>query len=97
MTARQLSTIRGMQQMMLQKMMHIRRGPADTDEVFMTKLNSKIRALKLRHAFRDWDFAYHLSVFQWAGHVARMGAYDPQRLTYKILQHKCWREIQRIK
>ena len=95
-TARQVSKLGGLQQSILHKMVALRRRPEEDDETFMIRLNSKIKRLKQSHSFEEWPRTYHRKVFKWAGHVARMASYDPQRTTHRILQHKCWQWIRRV-
>ena len=92
-TATQVSKLRGIQQAMLHKMIALRRRDDEPLQVFMERLNSKIKRLKIANRFEDFDRMYHRSVFKWAGHVARMRQYDSQRVTYRILQHKSWEWI----
>ena len=92
-TVTQLSKIRGVQQTMMRKMLCLRREKSETLEDYMHKANSKVKCLKEKHAVKDWDWLYHRSVFSWAGHVARMPAYDPKRLTHLLLKFRSWRWI----
>ena len=95
-TARQCTKLRGIQQQMLQRMLGSRPCSEETKEEFMIRTNSKLKEIKQRHGVKGWDAVYHGSVFQWAGHVARIPQYDPSRLTHKVLHHRCWDEIQEI-
>ena len=69
-------------------------GPDEDIENYMPRLRRNIKHLKIVHSFRDCDcFAYRL-IANWAGHIARMRLYDPERETFRILQHKSWFCIQ---
>jgi hypothetical protein len=48
------------------------------------------------HGEQSWDETYHRLVFSWAGHVHRIGSYDPDRLTFQVLHYKDWQWIQLI-
>ena len=75
---------------MLQKMITLQKLPDEEAAVYMARLRRKIKHLKEMHSFRDGDHTAHLIMFKWAGHVARMAQYSCERLTYRVLQHKCW-------
>ena len=95
-TKRQASKLRGLQLSMLQKMITLKRFPAESDESFMSRLNSKIKHLRIFHKLDAWDKQYYKIMFQWAGHVSRMASYHEHRLTHRVLQHKSWKWIQRV-
>eukprot|EP00973_Karenia_brevis_P067140 9337114-Karenia_brevis.AAC.1 len=77
-------------------MVAIKRGGTETMEDFMHRFNTRILDLKRMHAFTDWDVLYHRRFFNWAGHIARMQQYAPERVTSRVLRHKCWQQIQAI-
>ena len=95
-TTVQLSKTRGLQQELLQKMIVVQRGRDEPMDEFMERWRSRIKSVKEAYSFEDWDRRYHRSVFHWAGHVARMQQYDSQRVTYRVLQHKCWEKVRMI-
>ena len=81
---------------MLQKMVRPSRRPGEATDDYMYRLRLKIKRLKDTHSSIDWDRRAYSSMFSWAGHVARIGQYDAGRITYRILQHKCWEWIQTL-
>ena len=95
-TARQCSKLRGVQHLMLRKMLRYVPRKEETMEEYMVRTNRRLREIKRQHGFKDWDATYHKSVFTWAGHLARIHQHDPSRLTHKVLRHRCWDEIQMI-
>ena len=95
-TARQIQKLRGIQQSMLEKMVAVRRHTDETMGHFMERFHSRIKQLKMTSEFLDWDRRYHKSVYEWAGHVAHMRAYDSSRLTVKVLLYRDWHWIQQI-
>lgn len=42
-----------------------------------------------------WSVMYYRRVYTWAGHVARMGLYDPSRLTYVVMRFKNYESVLR--
>ena len=92
-TKRQVSKLRGLQLDMLHKMVSLQRLPNEADDCFMTRLNSKIKRLKLHYGHEDWDQKYWTISFRWAGHVARMERYCKERITYQVFLHKNWEWI----
>ena len=87
-TSRQVSKVKGIQQKMLHKMIRLSQRLDEDKMSFMTRLNSKIKHLKILHNFQEWDRYYFALAFKWAGHVSRMVQYDEQRITYQVLQFK---------
>jgi len=81
---------------MLQKIVGCRLRPGETTEAFMERWNAKVKCAKVLHSFVDWDRHYWRSVFSWGGHIARLAAYDSQRATYRVLNHKSWAWIQKV-
>ena len=81
---------------MLQKMVTLKRRAGEEADDYMHRLRHKILHLKVRHSFIAWDRRAYSIMFSWAGHVARIGRYDADRLTYRILQHKSWEWIQTV-
>ncbi len=64
--------------------------------MFMRRTEADITGTLHRFAVLSWDVLVRRNIFQWAGWVARLSHYDPQRLTFKILNHKNWRWIQSV-
>ena len=71
----------------------MRRRPSESMEAFMSRLGSKIKAVKNAHGFNNWDAIYFQRLFSWAGHVARLQEYDPDRTTFRVLQHRNYKWI----
>ena len=65
-TQRQSSKLRGLQLDMLHKMLTLKRGSDEEQSVFMLRLNSKSKHLKILHKVQDWDKRYYFSRF-WLG------------------------------
>ena len=95
-TVTQATKLRVVQSQMLRKMLNFRPQPNETKVDFMIRTNSKIKHLKGLHHIIDWDKMYHRSVFIWAGHVARMAQYAPERETYQALKYRNWSWIQQV-
>ena len=95
-TARQRSKLRGVQQDMLQKMITLRRLPDEDSQTFMSRLRHKIKRLKALSGFIDWDRLACRLRLNWAGHLARMGQYDTNRLSYRMLQYRSGDWIRKI-
>ena len=74
----------------------MRRRPSESMEDFMSRLGSKIKAVKNAHGFNNWDAIYLQRLFSWAGHVARLQEYDPDRATFRVLQHRNYKWIRDI-
>ena len=56
---------------------------------FMIETNRTIKCLKRSHDIQDWDIVAMRNHFGWAGHVQRLGAMDPERITFKMM---CYRD-----
>ena len=91
-----MDKLRGLQHQMLRKMIGVRPRSDESKQDFMVRVNSRLKHLKVVHEIVPWDRVYHNSVFSWAGHLARMKQYCPDRETHKVLMHKCWAWIQKI-
>ena len=46
--------------------------------------------------YEPWDARYVQLRLEWGGHVARLGAFDPARLTYHVLSHWSYDSIKHI-
>ena len=78
---------------MLRKMMPLRKRPAETAEALMQRIGKNIKRVKEEYAFRDWGEVYFEHVFTWAGHVARLGDYDRDRVTHRVLEYRNYKWI----
>eukprot|EP00959_Pyramimonas_sp_CCMP1952_P417000 8736408-Pyramimonas_sp.AAC.1 len=92
-TAQQRSEIRGVQQAMLRRMMPLRRWPSETLSNFMHRLGLRVQTVKKTNGFQNWDSIYLQRMFSWAGHVARLRDYDPDRITFLVLQYRNFKWI----
>ena len=90
MTNRQCTKLRAAQQQMLQSMLGYRPAREETKADFMHRVNARIRQIKDHEGVMEWDLWYHREMFRWAGHVARMPQYAPNRLTHKVLAYRFW-------
>ena len=52
---------------------------------YMSQTAIKMNRYRERRGLRRWDEEALLKVYNWAGHVARMQKYNPNRLAYKVL------------
>ena len=52
---------------------------------WMKRRGHCIKMVSEKYAVEPFDVHYHRMHFGWSGHVARMGAYDENRMTYQTL------------
>ena len=79
---------------MMRRIVHVRRQSGEALSEYMSRAARKVKNLRLKHAIESWDASYHRSVFSWAGHLARMAAYSPDRASHQVLLYKNWDWIQ---
>ena len=87
-TQAQLSKLRGVQQTMIRKMLCIKPTPTEDVASYCIRCAHMVRNTMHRCRVEGWDAHYHRLLFYWAGHVHRIGVYDPDRLTYQVLKYK---------
>jgi len=87
-TCHQLIRIRGVQRSMVRKMCVFPKEVGEDVETYMRRTNAAITCLLAMHNVQPWDLVARQAVFRWAGWVARLRHFDPERLTLSILQHK---------
>jgi hypothetical protein len=92
----QFTKLRAVQRQMVRRMLAFRRNQSEDVEEFMRRTNRTITNLLERHEVVLWDCLARQYVFRWAGWVARLRSFDPNRLTYHVLLHKNRRWINRI-
>ena len=51
--------------------------------------------MKTQFGIKKWSNLQRERVYVWAGHISRMGQYDNDRLTYRLLQHRSVESIRR--
>ena len=95
-TTVQLAKLRGVQQAMIRKMLGLRAHDGETVADFCERHARSVKHVLLSHGERSWDATYHRLMFSWAGHVQRIGSYDPQQPTFQVLHYKDWQWIQLI-
>jgi hypothetical protein len=81
---------------MLAKIIGFKKRDNETMEEFMLRRGTVIKAARERYEVEGWDAHYHRLVFLWGGHVARMGQYEPGRITFQTLIYKDWNWIKRL-
>lgn len=95
-TTVQLAKLRGVQQAMIRKMLGLRAHDGETVADFCERYARSFKHVLHSHGERSWDATYHRLMFSWAGHVQRIGSYDPQRPTFQVLHNKDWQWIHLI-
>ncbi len=51
--------------------------------------------IKFTHDVGNWEAMIHREHFSWAGWVARLAHFDPNRPTFRVLTHKLHRDVVR--
>ena len=92
----QLAKLRGAQQAMIRKMLRLSKCDGESVSDFCERYARTVKHILHTHGEQSWDETYHKLLFSWAGHVQRIGTYDPQRLTFQVLHYKDWQWIQLI-
>ena len=72
----------------MRKMMPMKRWPSEALNDFMHRLGNKVKAVKNASGFQDQESIYLQSLFSWAGHLARLRDYDPDRITTLVPQYR---------
>ena len=76
---------------MLQRMLAQPRLEMENAASYMTRVMKKRNHVRDRNFIEYWSCTYHRSVYtSWAGHLARLRLYAPDRLTLKVLHFKDW-------
>ena len=60
---------------------------------FMIRTNASLKDLRTKLCPETWDQTYFRSVYEWAGHLARMEHYAAQRLSHVVLRHDNYHNI----
>ena len=85
---RLLSNLNAVQGQMLRKMLGKKYEPSMTPEDYVRECSKTLKHLKQKHNFIDWDMRVLKHHFGWAGHVSRLRALDPARITHRILSYR---------
>ena len=92
----QLAKLRKAQHAMIRKMLSPQRLEGENVPDFMRRSTTCINNIMCRHGAESRDCKYHRLQFTWAGHLARLVAYDADRLTYKTFSYKNWAWISKM-
>ena len=77
-------------------MLRLKKGDDETVGMFCERYARNVKQVLHAHGEQSWDETYDGLVFSWAGHVHRIGSYDPDRLTFQVLHYKKLQWIQLI-
>ena len=80
-TQNDLKKIWSAQLAMVKKIVRVRRRLGEELELFMPRANRLCSSFLHIAASERWDRRVHVCVARFAGHVARIHVYDPERLT----------------
>ena len=72
------------------KVISFARNHGEDDESYFHRRNSCIRDVRVSVNAPTWDALVLGRLHAWAGHLARIRVYDPQRLTLRVLD---WRSV----
>ena len=81
---------------MIRRMLRLRKSVGESLQDFCIRSARSVRHVLREDEEQAWDATYHQLFFSWAGHVHRIGSYDPERLTFKVLHYKDWQWISLI-
>jgi len=93
-TKKEESRINAVQLEIYRKMTFPRKNDAEGIDEFMHRTNGYIARCRRKFAIQPWVSHYYRAVYKWAGHLARLVQYDPQRLTYRVFS---WKDFQWLK
>ena len=71
----------------------MRKTDEEPMEAYMRRAYQKIRQLMLKAKIIPWDQCVLILGHRWAGHVARMKVYEPQRVVHMALGYKDYRYL----
>ena len=74
-------------------MMHFKKRETEDLAYFMERTNRSITGVMKHHGVVTWDVLARRNIFKWAGWVARLAHFDPERITLDILHLKNWNWI----
>ena len=92
-TKKHQENLRGVQRAMIMKMINPKRRPEEPDDEYFKRLATKIHDVMDMAEILSWDAKWRRLYFNWAGVVARLPIFDPQRLTTRVL---CYRDLKSI-
>ena len=93
---RQLAKLRDCHQKMLGKILNLHANPGEGVETYMARRGATIKDFRRRHEIELFDAHYHRLHFGWGGHLARMGNYDRDRISFQTLIFKDWKWIKSV-
>ncbi len=93
----QYAKLRGVQRSMIRKMLRFTKPDEEGIQDFMQRTNTTITNIMSIHRVVSWDIYARRTVFKWAGWLARLQFFDPERITLKVLLHRNLDWLQRIK
>ena len=93
-TNEQLRNLRDVQPRMFRKMLGLKRPPEWSLEDYMIETNSRIKNMKSSYNIPDLDIVAMRNHFAWAGHISRIAAESPTRLSGQMLlfRDRAWLE-----
>ena len=72
------------------------RGENMTELIIRSNRTLKNKLRDTEAKFEHWDTRYVQLRLEWGGHVARIGTFDPTRLTYRVFRHWNYEAIRHI-
>ena len=92
---KQLENIRALEDKAFRTICKVARRQHDVlDEFYFARVHRVHNHLRELYKLPRWDLLVHQAHFSWAGHVARMGVWAPERLTYQILS---WEKVETLR
>ena len=87
-TKRDEQVIQTAQSAMSRRLVNTRKKADETVAMYSKRAYTAVAEVREKWHIQSWNDIIHAKHFEWAGHTARIGQYDPNRLTARILKWK---------
>ena len=77
--------VRGVQQHMWRKILRIRQKPNELNDFYHHRVAALSARIRQKLNVPCWSDTYAKAIWTFAGHIARLGEYDPNRPTHQVL------------